>query len=186
MLNDGWWEQPADRTQPWTAHRFRFGARGGAHILVDDVNGDGRNDIITALDAHRWGLSWFENMKADDGGITFREHRIMGDRKEEPRFGVAFSQPHALALADLDGDGDYDFVLKSEVNPQDNSRPGVTGETLLQGYKPDGTLLWTIKLGRNIREGAHYTQFMVYDLDGDGRAEVAVRPRTAPSTAGAR
>ena len=83
--------------------------------------------------------------------------------------------PNDASAADLDGDGDYDFVLKSEVNPQDNSRPGVTGETLLQGYKPDGTLLWTINLGPNIREGAHYTQFMVYDLDGDGRAEVAVK-----------
>lgn len=83
--------------------------------------------------------------------------------------------PGDASLGDLDGDGDYEIVLKQEQNPQDNSRPGLTGQTLLQAYKLDGAHLWTINLGRNIREGAHYTQFMVYDLDGDGRAEVACK-----------
>ena len=83
--------------------------------------------------------------------------------------------PGDASVGDLDGDGDYEIVLKQEQNPQDNSRSGVTGDTLLQAYKLDGTLLWTIHLGRNIREGAHYTQFMVYDLDGDGRAEIACK-----------
>src|SRR5881275_1547642 len=58
---------------------------------------------------------------------------------------------------------------------RDNSFPGMTDPPILQGYKLDGTLLWSINLGRNIREGAHYTQFMAYDLDGDGRAEVACK-----------
>ena len=58
---------------------------------------------------------------------------------------------------------------------QDNSRGGRTGETLLQAYKLNGTYLWTINLGKNIREGAHYTQFMVYDLDGDGKAEIVCK-----------
>lgn len=87
------------------------------------------------------------------------------------------SQPNDGSAADLDGDGDYDLVIKFEQNGQDNSRHGATGETKLQGYKLDATtggssLLWTINLGKNIREGAHYTQFMVYDFDGDGRAEI--------------
>ena len=83
--------------------------------------------------------------------------------------------PGDASLGDLDGDGDYEIILKQEQNPQDNSRSGLTGETLLQAYTTDGTLLWTINLGKNIREGAHYTQFMVADFDGDGRAELACK-----------
>lgn len=83
--------------------------------------------------------------------------------------------PNDASVGDLDGDGDYEIVLKQEQQPRDNSRAGFTGETLLQAYRLDGRLLWTINLGKNIREGAHYTMFMVYDLDGDGRAEVACK-----------
>ncbi len=79
------------------------------------------------------------------------------------------------SVGDLDGDGEYEIVVKQEQRPQDNSRGGRTGETLLQAYKLNGTYLWTINLGKNIREGAHYTQFMVYDLDGDGKAEIACK-----------
>jgi rhamnogalacturonan endolyase len=83
--------------------------------------------------------------------------------------------PGDASVGDLDGDGEYEIVLKQEQRPQDNSRPGITGDTLLQAYKLDGRHLWTIHLGKNIREGAHYTQFMVYDLDSDGRAEIACK-----------
>jgi rhamnogalacturonan endolyase len=83
--------------------------------------------------------------------------------------------PNDASVADLDGDGDYEIVLKQEQRPRDNSQAGLTGETLLQAYQVDGTLLWTINLGKNIREGAHYTMFMAIDLDGDGRAEVACK-----------
>ena len=83
--------------------------------------------------------------------------------------------PNDASLGDLDGDGDYEIILKQEQHPMDNSRSGLTGQTLLQAYKLDGTHLWTINLGKNIREGAHYTMFMVMDLDGDGRAEVACK-----------
>jgi rhamnogalacturonan endolyase len=83
--------------------------------------------------------------------------------------------PGDASVGDLDGDGEYEIILKQEQRPRDNGAGGVTGDTLLQAYKIDGKLLWTIHLGPNIREGAHYTQFMVYDLDGDGRAEVACK-----------
>jgi len=84
-------------------------------------------------------------------------------------------RPNDASVGDLDGDGEYDIVLHQTGRGADNARAGYTDEPILQAYKIDGTLLWRINLGKNIREGAHYTQFMVYDLDGDGRAEVACK-----------
>ncbi len=82
---------------------------------------------------------------------------------------------------DLDGDGQYEIVLKWQpANAQDNSKAGTTDNTYLDGVKLDGTRMWRIDLGPNIRSGAHYTQHIVYDFDGDGKAEVAVK--TAPGT----
>jgi rhamnogalacturonan endolyase len=92
--------------------------------------------------------------------------------------------PNDASAADLDGDGDYEIVLHQAGRGRDNSQAGMTDPPILQAYKLDGTLLWTINLGKNIREGAHYTQFIVYDLDGDGRAEVACK--TADGTTDAK
>jgi rhamnogalacturonan endolyase len=83
--------------------------------------------------------------------------------------------PNDASVADLDGDGEYEIVLHQAGRGRDNSQAGLTTEPILEAYKLDGTLMWRINLGRNIREGAHYTQFMVYDLDGDGKAEVACK-----------
>ena len=80
------------------------------------------------------------------------------------------------SVGDVDGDGQYEIFLKWEpTNARDNSHDGYTGPVLIDCYRLDGTHLWRINLGRNIRAGAHYTQFMVYDFDGDGRAEMMVR-----------
>ncbi|WP_051251469.1 fibronectin type III domain-containing protein [Paenibacillus harenae] len=80
------------------------------------------------------------------------------------------------SVGDLDGDGEYEIVLLwSPSNSKDNSHSGYTGIVYMDAYKMDGTRLWRINLGPNIRAGAHYTQFMVYDLDGDGRAEVTFK-----------
>ena len=114
VLNEGWWEQPpkgAPAGTLWKKHGFTFSDdRGGAQILVYDVNADGKNDVVTAMNAHGWGISWFEQQRDGSGSITFAEHKMMGTREDEAKYGVAFSQPHALTMADLDGDGLADVI----------------------------------------------------------------------------
>ena len=88
---------------------------------------------------------------------------------------IAGYQPNDVSVGDLDGDGQYDIVLHQTGRGRDNASTGLTDAPIFQAYKLDGTLLWEINLGTNIREGAHYTQFMVYDLDGDGIAEFACK-----------
>ncbi|WP_116108428.1 Ig-like domain-containing protein [Lewinella sp. IMCC34191] len=88
--------------------------------------------------------------------------------------------PNDAAVADLDGDGEFEIVVKMEGSSRDNSQSGFTDPVYLHAYKMNGTHMWSIDLGVNIRAGAHYTQFMVYDLNGDGMAEVVCK--TAPGT----
>ena len=88
--------------------------------------------------------------------------------------------PNDASAGDLDGDGQYEIVLKwSPSNARDNSHSGSTGNVYLDAYEMDGTFLWRIDLGINIRAGAHYNPFIVYDLDGDGKAEIACRTSDA-------
>lgn len=80
------------------------------------------------------------------------------------------------SVGDVDGDGQYELFVKWDPsNSKDNSQPGFTGNVYIDCYRLNGTRLWRIDLGKNIRAGAHYTQFMVYDLDSDGKAEMACR-----------
>ncbi|WP_033342767.1 rhamnogalacturonan lyase [Catenuloplanes japonicus] len=91
--------------------------------------------------------------------------------------GVAYTySANDASVGDLDGDGAYEIVLKWDPsNAKDNSQSGYTGNVFIDAYKLNGTRLWRIDLGRNIRAGAHYTQFQVFDYDGDGKAEVAMK-----------
>ncbi len=79
------------------------------------------------------------------------------------------------SVGDLDGDGEYEIIIHMTGKGRDNSQAGLTDPPIFQAYKLNGTFLWQINLGKNIREGAHYTQFMVYDLNGDGKAEIAMK-----------
>lgn len=91
--------------------------------------------------------------------------------------GQAYSyQINDGSAADLDGDGVYELIVKWQpTNAKDNSQKGYTGHTYVDAYKLDGTRLWRIDLGCNIRAGAHYTHFLAYDFDGDGKAEVMMK-----------
>jgi len=95
--------------------------------------------------------------------------------------GVAYTySANDASVGDLDGDGSYEIVLKWDPsNAKDNSQSGYTGNVFVDAYKLNGTRLWRIDLGRNIRAGAHYTQFQVFDYDGDGKAEVVMKTADA-------
>ncbi len=81
--------------------------------------------------------------------------------------------PNDCSVGDVDGDGEYELIVKWDPsNSHDNSHDGYTGDVILDCYKFDGTQLWRINLGKNIRAGAHYTQFLVFDFDGDGKSEM--------------
>lgn len=88
--------------------------------------------------------------------------------------------PNDASIGDVDGDGEYEIILKWDpTNAHDNAHDGYTGPVLFDCYRLDGTFLWRIDMGRNIRAGAHYTQFMVFDLDSDGLAEIVMKTSDA-------
>ncbi|MEI6635569.1 MAG: VCBS repeat-containing protein [Planctomycetota bacterium] len=177
LTKDGWFEQPVDQgVSIWPFHPAPFGpadARGGAQMLVTDSNGDGRNDVVTSYDAHGCGLGWFE--QRPDG--SFAEHQIMGVTPEENDHAVTFSQLHALALADIDGDG-----LQDVVTGKRRWAHGVSGD--IDPNAPP--VLYWFRLVRDGSGGARYvakkidddsgvgTQVTVADLDADGRPDVVV------------
>ena len=173
---NGWWEQPVASAadQEWKKHEFKFGG-GGAQMHVYDVNGDGKNDVITSLAAHQYGVAWFE--QTNDGGVEgWTKHMIVGDKPEQNPQEVCFSQPHALDLVDMDGDG-----LKDLVTGKRFWAHGPKGDP-----DPMGTpYLYWFKLTRNgsaAKWTAHQiddasgvgTQVMATDVNGDKKPDVIV------------
>ena len=164
LLNEGWYEQPGSHDAEWIRHEFKFGNKGGAQMFAYDVNGDGHNDVISALDGHGWGLAWFEAGREKDAPM-FRKHTVMGERSEVGKYGVAFSQPHALDLADLDGDGLKDIVVGKRLwahGPMGDIEPNAPA------------VLYWFQLKRDGKGGASFVPHLIDDKSGVG-VQVAAR-----------
>lgn len=126
---------------------------------------------------NEWVVRAVVNKKEQTAGKSFSmaANNAIGQYLSVPLKTPEGYTPNDGSVGDLDGDGEYELVIHMTGKAHDNSHKGITDEPILHAYKLDGTLLWSINLGKNIREGAHYTQFIVYDLDGDGKAEVACK-----------
>jgi FG-GAP-like repeat len=173
---NGWWEQPPSLAGDpvWTKHEAKFGS-GGAQMYACDVNGDGKNDIITSLEAHGYGLAWFEQTK-DDGVEGWTKHVIVGKTPEENPQGVQFSQPHAIDLRDMNGDGLPDIVTGKRFWAH-----GPTGD--VEANAP--AVLYWFELKRGGGKASYVahliddnsgvgTQVAAGDLNGDGKPDVLV------------
>ncbi|MDE6117745.1 MAG: hypothetical protein K2G33_09595 [Duncaniella sp.] len=114
---------------------------------------------------------------AENAPVGYLPIPIERPADEVDEFGKEYTySANDASIGDVDGDGEYEIFLKWDPsNAHDNAHNGLTGNVLIDCYKLDGTRLWRIDLGHNIRAGAHYTQFMVYDLDGDGCAELVCK-----------
>jgi VCBS repeat protein/FG-GAP repeat protein len=165
LEKDGWWEQPKslDGDPVWKHHKFTFGI-GGAHMYAYDVNGDSRNDIITSLAGHGYGLAWYENVDDGSGGITFKEHIFMNKEPKENKYGVKFSQLHAIDLVDMDGDG-----LKDIVTGKRFWAHGPTGDA-----EPNAAaVLYWFKLVREKDKSVDFIPYQIDDNSGIGTQVVA-------------
>ena len=169
-----------------TNYKDAKGTSASSYQVVTKVNGEA---VETSAPVAVWGKKYLPlKLQRPEGGI----HANFGDDKEAGKGRVKGTNvpyayyPNDMSVGDVDGDGKYELFLKWEsTHAQDNSfNCGYTGNTFIDCYKintdkdENCDLLWRIDLGKNIRDGAHYTQFMVYDFDGDGRAEMMCKTAT--------
>lgn len=146
------------------------GKAGDTYTVVCNVNGT----EVDSYSTQAWESTYKKvHLDRPEGGIS-----PAGGAKEDRNYTYT---PDDVSVGDVDGDGEYELFVKwHPTNAADNSHTRFTGNTLIDCYKMDGTKLWRIDLGINIRSGNHYTQFMVFDFDGNGKAELMCK--TAPGT----
>jgi hypothetical protein len=182
LMAEGWWEQPGPESkETWKKHPFAFGG-GGAQMHVYDVDGDGDNDVITSLQAHGYGLSWFEHVKKD-GEITFVPHAILPTAADQNLDGVQFSQPHAVQVVDVNGDGLKDIITGKRYwahGPKGDPDPG--GPALLYWFELVRDNKGTADAAAAVKYVPHRidddsgvgTNFATGDLNGDGRLDIVI------------
>ena len=148
-----------------TNYKDTGGSNSSEYVVETVVDG---KVVETSAPVKAWENAWLKlPLNRPAGGST--------------KSGAFTYSPNDCSVGDVDGDGEYELFVKwAPSNSKDNSQDGYTGNVIIDCYKLNGTLLWRIDLGSNIRAGAHYTQFMVYDFDGDGKAEMMCK--TAPGS----
>jgi len=171
-----WWENPGRSTnalwekQAWAAEPYQ---RGGAQIHVHDVDGDGLNDIVTSLNGHGYGLAWFRQSGEVDGHPTFERNDIMGSASVQNPYGVAFSQLHAVALRDIDGDGLKDIVTGKRWYAHGGKDVGGNQEAVLYWFRcvrEQGKTSFVPRLIDN--DSGVGVDVLVVDLNGDSRLDI--------------
>jgi hypothetical protein len=185
----GWWEHPAagNTETAWKYHPVVFGrfgtGVGGAGMVVYDVNGDGLNDIVTVLDAHGYGMAWFEQKRDSNQNITFVQHMIMDSRWTKNAGGVAFSEAHGDVATDINGDGIPDFVVGKRyfTHLDDYADPDPYGTPVLYWYEtvrdpsaPGGARFVPHLIDNHSGSGS---DLLAVDLNHDGKPDIVTATR---------
>jgi len=164
LEQNGWWEQPSSLVGDplWKQHEFPFapgeGTAGAAQMLVYDFNGDGLNDVLTTLNPHSYGIVWYEQVR-NNGKITFQQHLIIGEHLNDSKYGVRFSQAHALNITDIDEDGVRDFVTGKRFwahGPEGDDEPDAPA------------VLYWFKTVRNSNQTVDFIPYLIDDDSGIG------------------
>ena len=171
----GWWEQPAQASsEPWKFHEALFG-NGGEQMYGYDVNGDGLTDVITSLEAHKYGLCWFEQTK--EGGVEgWIKHQLTGTPEKPGETGVTFSQPHAIDLVDMNGDGLKDIVTGKRCwahGPTGDPEPKAPFVLYWFELKRDGKKATFTPHLIDADSGVG-TEVLATDINSDGKPDVVV------------
>jgi len=171
---EGWWECPADpKKTPWKFHKFPF-ADAAAHMIVYDVDGDGLNDVVTALNCHLYGFAWYKQIRKN-GEITF-EKKVLIPSEPADNFFPKVSQLHALVAADMNGDGIPDVITGKRFwahGPEGDVEPNAPAILMWWETKRDGAN--TTLVPHIIDEDSGVgTQFAVGDLNGDGIPDIVI------------
>ncbi len=172
----GWLQQPEDWTtgELWKYHQVAF-APAASQMFAYDFDGDGLNDILTAVHAHQWGVVWHRQIRDAAGKIDFELNWIVGVTPEQTDHQVVFTQPHAVELVDMDGDGVKDVITGKRYWAHGGNDPGGNDPAVLYWFQ-------TVRENGKVRFVPHLidtnsgvgTQVTVGDVNGDGRPDIVV------------